>query len=85
MRITEEAGQARSAQKLMGPFQGTGMRSDDWALKFPVFANVLRYLNVVKGMVLNLYFIDNILNFINENVISPYIFSHSYLEAISSI
>lgn len=71
MRITEEAGQARSAQKPMGRFQGTGMRSDDWALKCPVFANVLGYWNVVKGMVLNLYFIDNTLHFINENVPPP--------------
>lgn len=33
---------------------------------------------MVKGMVLKLCFIDNVLNFIDENVF-PYLFSHTYL------
>lgn len=59
MKITEEAGQARSTRKQMEHFQGTGMWADDWDLNSVCFAGLLGELNMGKGMVLQMYFVDN--------------------------
>lgn len=66
MRITEEVGPARSIQKQMEHFQGTGMRADDGILKFSMLCEFAGILNMGKGMVLKMHFM--IINFTNENI-----------------
>lgn len=59
MRITEEVGPARCIQKQMEHFQGTGMQADDGVLKFSMLCEFAGILNMGKGTVLKMYFMDN--------------------------